>query len=212
VPNIRAVQDEFASMPEGRLKTAALWDAEFRSGKYSFLHRPAEQKRLAEIAAMVSRAALQRGRVEVADVGCGEGLVLRHLDPRHVSRYIAIDISGVALKAIREERIPVARVRTGLGDWDGRPTPINPRIVIASEVLYYDPQAVTQMRKLIARMPGTAELIISCVAGKPDKPNWAAASLELWQQVRVAGWRRIEHRSIRDERSGLAWDVARYAV
>lgn len=194
------------------MKTAALWDAEFRSGKYAFLHKPAEQKRLAEIAAMVSRAAAARGQVEVADIGCGEGLLLRHLDSRQVSRYIAIDISGVALKSIREERIPVARVRNSLGDWDGRPVPLHPRIVIASEVLYYDPQAVTQMRKLLSRMPGRAELIISCVAGRSDKPNWAAASLELWRQVRLAGWRRIEHRTVRDERSGLAWDIARYAV
>jgi SAM-dependent methyltransferase len=212
VTNIRAVRIDFAGVPEGRLKTAALWDAEFRSGKYSFLHKPAEQKRLAEIAAMVSRAAAPSGQVEVADIGCGEGLLLRYLEPRHVSRYIAVDISGVALKSIREGRIPVARVRTGLGDWDGRPVPLNPRVVVASEVLYYDPQGVTQLRKLMARLPGRVELIISCVAGKPDKPNWAAASLELWRQVRLAGWRRIEHRTIRDERSGLAWDIARYAV
>jgi len=194
------------------MKAAALWDADFRSGRFSFLHKPAEQKRLMEIAAMIARAAREHGPVEVADIGCGEGLLLRFLDPRLVKRYIALDISGVALKAIREGTIPVARVRSGFAEWDGRPQPIAPRIVVASEVLYYDVQGVSQMRKALSRSPRTVEVIVSCVAGRPDKPNWAASSLELWHQVRLAGWRRLEQTLVRDDRAGLAWDIARFAV
>jgi SAM-dependent methyltransferase len=194
------------------MKSAARWDADFRAGKLDFLHRPGEQRRLSEIAAMIGRSARQRGPVEVADLGCGEGLLLRQLDPSLVKRYVAIDISGVALKSIREGRVPVARVRSSVAAWDGRPEPIAPRVIVASEVLYYDPQGVTHLRKAAANTQRTVEVIVSCVAGRPDKPNWTASSLRLWHDMRLTGWRRLEMVTVRDERAGLAWDIARYAL
>lgn len=194
------------------MKSAALWDADFKAGKLAFLHRPAELKRFGEIAAMIERAARIHGAVEVVDIGAGEGLLLRHLSPLSVKRYLALDISGVALKAIRDGRVSVARVRSSLAAWDGRPEPVAPRIIIASEVLYYDPHGVTQLRKLAARSPRTVELIVSCVAGRNDKPNWTAASQRLWSELRTSNFRRIEAQCVRDERAGLAWDIARYAV
>jgi SAM-dependent methyltransferase len=197
---------------EAGMKSAARWDADFRSGRLDFLRRPSEQMRLGEIAAMVGRAARLHGPVEVVDLGCGEGLLLGRLDPALVKRYVAVDISGVALKAIREGRVPVARVRASVAAWDGRPEPVAPRIIVASEVLYYDPQGVTHVRKAAAAMPRTVEVIVSCVQGRPDKPNWTASSQRLWRDMRLTGWRRVEAVTTRDERAGLAWDIARYAL
>jgi hypothetical protein len=194
------------------MKSAARWDADFRTGKLDFLHRPGEQKRLAEIAAMIGRAARQHGPVEVVDLGSGEGLLLRQLDPAQVKRYVAVDVSGVALKSIREGRVPVARVRSSVAAWDGRPEPLAPRVLVASEVLYYDPQGVTHLRKAAAAMPRTVEAVVSCVCGRPDKPNWTASSQRLWRDMRFTGWRRLEMVIVRDERAGLAWDIARYAL
>jgi SAM-dependent methyltransferase len=194
------------------MKSAARWDADFKAGKLDFLRRPAELKRFTEIAAMIGRAARLHGPVEVADIGSGEGLLLAQLNPASVKRYIAIDISGVALKSIRAGRVPVAPVRASLATWDGRPAPVAPRIIVASEVLYYDPQSVTHVRKLAASAPRTVEVIVSCVAGKPGKPNWTAASQRLWSELRATGWKRLEMASVADERAGLAWDIARYAL
>ncbi len=194
------------------MKSAARWDADFRAGRLDFLHRPGEQKRLCEIAAMIVRAARQHGPVEVVDLGSGEGLLLRQLDPALVKRYVAVDISGVALKTIREGRVPVARVRASVATWDGRPEPVAPRVIVASEVLYYDPQGVTHLRKAASAMPRTVEVIVSCVSGRPDKPKWTSSSQRLWLDMRLTGWRRIEAVTPRDERAGLAWDIARYSL
>jgi hypothetical protein len=194
------------------MKSAALWDAEFKAGKLAFLHRPAELKRFAEIGAMVDRASRIHGPVEIADIGSGEGLILNHLPRGAVKRYLAVDISGVALKAIRDGQAPVARVRASLADWDGRPEPVSPRILIASEVLYYDNNGVAQLRRLAVRVPRTVEVIVSCVSGRPDKPNWTTASERLWRELRATGWRRIEMTKVSDARSSLQWDIARFAV
>lgn len=194
------------------MKSAARWDADFKAGKLDFLHRPAELKRFTAIAAMIARAARQHGPVEIADLGCGEGLLLAQLDAATVKRYIAVDISGVALKSIRQGAVPVAPVRASVATWDGRPEPVAPRIIVASEVLYYDAQSVTHLRKLAAGVPRTVEVIVSCVAGKPGKPNWTAASQRLWRDLRSTGWKRLEMATVSDERAGLAWDIARYAL
>lgn len=194
------------------MKSAALWDADFKAGKLAFLHRPAELKRFPQIGAMIERSARIHGAVEVADIGSGEGLLLPWLSPQTVKRYVALDLSGVALKAIRDGKVPVARVRSSLAAWDGRPDPVAPRILVASEVLYYDPQGVMHLRKLAVRSPRTVEVIVSCVAGRNDKPNWTAASQRLWTELRGTGWRRIETQSLRDDHAGLAWDISRYAV
>ncbi len=194
------------------MKSAALWDADFKAGKLAFLHRPAELKRFPQIGAMIDRGSRVHGAVEIADIGSGEGLLLPWLPPKAVKRYLAIDISGVALKAIRDGKVPVARVRSSLAAWDGTPDPVAPRILVASEVLYYDPQGVLHLRKLAARSPRTVEVIVSCVAGRNDKPNWTAASQRLWTELRATGWRRIEMQSIRDDQAGLAWDISRYAI
>ncbi len=61
-------------------------------------------------------------------------------------------------------------------------------------------------------MPRTVEVIVSCVAGKPGKPNWTAASQRLWRDLRATGWKRLEMATVSDERAGLAWDIARYAL
>ena len=194
------------------MKNASLWDAEFKSGRLGFLRRPSELRRFVEIGAMVARAAQQNGPVEVVDIGSGEGLLLSQLRTQSVQRYIALDISGVALKAIRDGLVPVARVRSSLAAWDGRPEPVAPRILVASEMLYYDPGGVMQLRKLAARWPRTIEVVVSCVAGRADKPNWAAASTALWRDMRATGWRRLELVQVADKQAELAWDIARYIV
>lgn len=194
------------------MKSAANWDAEFKAGKYAFLRRPAERARLGAIAAMIERSTRARRPVEIADLGCGEGLLLDFLDPSRVWRYVAVDISREALRAVPDGDIAVRRVRAGLHEWDGRPAPLARRILVASEVLYYHPLGVAHLKMLGERRGGASEAIVSCVAGKAGKPNWTHSANRLWRGMQGTGWRRIEGARVRDASADLAWDIARYAI
>ncbi|MFZ1813913.1 MAG: hypothetical protein WBO55_15350 [Rhizobiaceae bacterium] len=196
----------------GVAKSAEAWDAEFRSGKYRFLHKPMELARLHMIAAMIGEASARMESVEVADVGCGEGLLLPLLDPATVSLYIALDVSAEALKGIPASTIPTVKACVRLQDWDAKPVPLAPRITVASEVLYYDPGSVAHLvRTLEGQLPGSL-VIVSCVGAHPDKPNWEASSIRLWRELAQTGLEERERRTVADAPTGISWDVAVYAV
>ncbi|MEC9344332.1 MAG: class I SAM-dependent methyltransferase [Pseudomonadota bacterium] len=197
-------------------RSGAHWDAEFSAGKYEFLKKPAEQMRLDTIAAMIAGSVAEHGPCEVVDVGCGEGLLLPRLSPPGVTRYVGLDISAVALERLPEADVPVVRVRASLAGWDGTPLPAGRRILVASEVLYYDQAAVGDLARAAERVSGagnrTDEAIISCVAAHPDKPNWAAASDRLWAELAATGWPETGRERLVDPATGIAWDIARYRV
>lgn len=192
-------------------KSGASWDSEFRAGKYEFLKKPAEQARLDAIAAMIERSLDADGPCEVVDIGCGEGLLAERL-PVGVTRYVGVDISAVALARQSARSVPVARVRASLADWDGNPPATARRILVASEVLYYDRAAVGDLKRLADTTGTVSDIIVSCVAAHPDKPNWAEASEHLWADLAATGWRLVDEERLEDEDTGIAWDVARYRV
>jgi len=188
--------------------SGARWDAGFSAGKYAYLHKPAEQARLAEIAAMIARAGT--GPFEIVDIGCGEGLLLHFLDQGRVARYVGVDISAVALSRLPVAALPTLAVNAALGDWGGGPPALAPRIVVASEVLYYSPTAVADLARAIRAEPATAGVIVSCVAERADKPNWGEASRRLWAELGETGWTADETRRVSD--GATSWDLALYRI
>ena len=193
-------------------KTGETWDAAFRAGKYDFLHRESEKERLKVIAELVAAFAATQGICEVVDIGCGEGLLLPLLDAAQVCRYVAVDISSVALERIPQSDIEVVRLCTSLGDWDGKPEPTAPRMIIASEILYYDPDGVAELVR-VARSGSMAQrVIVSCVAAHPGKPNWAEASTRLWQELASSPLTEVSRHAVRDEQSGISWDIGAYSL
>ncbi|MEZ5792037.1 MAG: class I SAM-dependent methyltransferase [Nitratireductor sp.] len=196
----------------GHPKTGEAWDAGFLAGKYDFLHRESEQQRLKLIAGLVAGFAAQEGICEVVDVGCGEGLLLPLLDSDKVSRYVGVDISAVALERIPISDIEVLRLCTSLGDWDGKPEPAVPRVIVASEILYYDPDGVAELVRLAASGTMAQRTIVSCVAAHPGKPNWAEASRLLWQELALSPLKEVTRHAVRDAQTGISWDIAGFDI
>lgn len=193
-------------------KSSESWDAEFRAGKYEFLKKPSEQARLAPVVSMIAHSIEQAGPCEVVDIGCGEGILYHHLPSSGVVRYVGMDISAVALENLPQGPVEVAAVCANLADWDGEPAPVARRVVVASEVLYYDRAAVADLKRLVDETGTVSEVIVSCVAAHPDKPNWAASSDKLWSELAQTGWPEVERARAADPATGVAWDMARYRV
>ncbi|MCB1450892.1 MAG: class I SAM-dependent methyltransferase [Nitratireductor sp.] len=193
-------------------KTGELWDAGFRAGKYDFLHKESEKERLKVIAGLVAGFAATHGICEVVDIGCGEGLLLPLLDQRLVSRYLGVDISTVALERLPASAIEVLRICKSLGEWDGKPEPMVPRVIVASEILYYDPDGVGELVRLATSSAVPQRILVSCVAAHPGKPNWAEASTRLWQELGEAPLNEIGRHSVQDGETGLSWDIGAYSL
>lgn len=191
-----------------RWSTGQGWDAGYRHGRLAFLHRPEEQARLDEIAGIIGSLAARHGPCEVVDIGCGEGLLIGRLAGSAVVSYVGVDLSQVALGRLPQAPFPVRPVCAALGKWDGAPVGQAPRILVASEVLYYDPESVAHLERLVKAAPATVAAIVSCVAGKPDKPNWQEASARLWAALAKTGWPVCERR--RPAKGDLAWDIVAY--
>ncbi|MEZ5801348.1 MAG: hypothetical protein R3D29_13920 [Nitratireductor sp.] len=181
--------------------------------KYDFLHRESEKHRLKLIASLVADHAVAVGGCEVVDIGCGEGLLLPLLDASQVRRYVAVDISSVALERIPQSDIEVVRLCQSLGDWDGRkPEPVVSRVIVASEILYYDPDGVAELVRLAASGTVPQRIIVSPLAAHPGKPNWAEASTRLWQELASSPFNEIGRHRVRDAEASLSWDVAAYRL
>ena len=75
--------------------TKEAWEEQYEGGDWDFLHGLDEVARYSVIVAYLHR--LSPGG-SVLDVGCGEGLLLDHLEPFGRRRYTGIDLSAAAIE------------------------------------------------------------------------------------------------------------------
>lgn len=75
------------------------WERQYRSGSWTLLRRLDE---LAHYMVLVGYLQYLKPNAAVLDVGCGEGLLLRHYRPHGYGRYVGIDFSKTALAKIQD--------------------------------------------------------------------------------------------------------------
>jgi SAM-dependent methyltransferase len=182
------------------------WDERYRAGKYRFLRDAVERARLDRIARLIADIAARDGACEVVDIGCGEGLLLEAIGGLPITRYIGVDLSAVALSRLPRSDIETLAICKPFGQWDGRPEASAPRVYVASEVLYYAPDAGKALQRIVGG--GPAHVIVSCVAGEAGKPNWTAASRALWRELAATGW--AKERAAQVRQGGHVWDIVQY--
>jgi hypothetical protein len=188
------------------------WDQNYANGHFSFLHDEREKPRFRTISVMVRTIFAQRGPSEIADIGCGEGLLVPYVRDLAIHHYLALDISAVALQSVPPMPHRTTLIANSFTKWDGAPLPELPRILIASEILYYDPLAVGKLLQIINSDPLYTDLIISCHNGRPDKPNWRQSSERLWREMAALGLNEVERQCPADKAGAIGWNIARYEL
>lgn len=108
------------------------WDEQFKKGKWDFLLQV--HPNIVAVAALVKGAVLERGKICVLDIGCGNGALARELTDASIS-YVGTDISQTALDRAREVAPYGTYVQATMDqdpDLEGRYD-----LIIFSEVLLY---------------------------------------------------------------------------
>lgn len=83
------------------------WDSMYAQGRWDYLDDLGEAPRYALVAGYVHR---RGGEINLLDVGCGSGILLKYLDQSRV-RYCGIDLSPTAVEQAKN-RFPNADFRT----------------------------------------------------------------------------------------------------
>ena len=110
------------------------WNAEFLGGRWDFLRRDSEQRRLQVVAGLIADLARRSGKLEVVDLGTGEGHQLRWLDPDTTLRYVAVDISDAAVRAVPPGPIPTRTCACSLAQYRHQAPEPPVRTVLAASV------------------------------------------------------------------------------
>src|SRR5690554_2347992 len=101
----------------GHGAAGAYWDERYAQGRCAFLHEEREKPRFLALAELIAGIISRRGPCELADLGCGEGILLSYIEKLDLTHYIALDISSLALQAIRPPPFPMSLVTSSLGGW-----------------------------------------------------------------------------------------------
>lgn len=131
------------------------WEQEYQKGDWNRLHGDDEFVRYQVLASYVHR--MQSG-ISLFDVGCGEGVLLRHLNLDFVASYTGLDIAQTALDRIgprrRCDRYICSTLEHYLPDekWD---------VILFNEVLYYTADPVAQLRKFEQSLKERGVFLIS---------------------------------------------------
>lgn len=179
------------------------WDSKFRTGGFDFLRAPHEQIRHAVVASLIEA----HGPGEICDLGCGEGHLLRWLDPRFATRYIAVDISEAALGRIDRSAaaVPVETLCTPIESLSLQHRPIS--AIVGAEVLYSIEQPGSVIARLAAGLPALQVLITSIVASTESRPKWRQGAERVYRSLADAGWVEIERVELAVRSAGLGWTI-----
>ena len=135
------------------------WDEQYASGAWDYLRSMGEAARYALIAGYCRYLSASAA---VIDVGCGEGILQRLLVPSY-SRYLGIDLSGVAIERARAGAGDAANTVFTRAD-GGEYAPAGDfDLIIFNESLYYFPRPLEVVRRYEGHLRDGGAIIVSNV-------------------------------------------------
>lgn len=113
-------------------KSKELWDNQFRDGKWNYL---GSQSQMGHYLTIIGCIAGLKKKPNILDAGCGQGILLKYLDPINFNEYLGIDFSSEAIKQAKDYEnnqinFSVSKIETWKSDkiFD---------IIIFNESIYY---------------------------------------------------------------------------
>jgi 2-polyprenyl-3-methyl-5-hydroxy-6-metoxy-1,4-benzoquinol methylase len=178
------------------------WDTEYQRGRWNFLHSLQEASRFGIVAGWLNH---RFERASLLDIGCGEGMFLRHLDSDRVTRYRGVDLAQTALDRFNPYGVADHAVHCcALEDFSPAAGERFDAIVF-NEVLFHarDPYAeVTRYRQFLE--PGGVMVVSFYQTPRPTS-GARRQTQDLWAAFEAKDWTVLDSVTLFNEDRNLFW-------
>jgi SAM-dependent methyltransferase len=146
------------------LPTADTWNAQYESGRWTYLGQLSELSRYSVLVGYMVH--LKPGGA-VLDVGCGEGVLLKRLEPHGYSRYVGVDLSSSAIAGLAERQSERLSFFAADGEYYVPMEQFD--IIIFNEVLYFFRDPIGAVERYASSLRSGGILLVSiCTCRKGD--------------------------------------------
>jgi trans-aconitate methyltransferase len=162
------------------------WEAEYQRGLWSRLQGSQEYARYRLVSGFIQPDAKP---IKLLDVGCGEGVILKHLDLGRIEQYTGVDLAQAALDQITPKRPQDRHVRSSVEDympadkWD---------VILFNEVLYYTSDPVSQLKRFEGSLTAGGCFVISMYR-KRNPLSWNNRCIRRIQQYLGSAGYSVDH-------------------
>ncbi|PTW57610.1 2-polyprenyl-6-hydroxyphenyl methylase/3-demethylubiquinone-9 3-methyltransferase [Breoghania corrubedonensis] len=179
---------------------AAEWDEEYRAGRWDFLHDVKESPRYGILAGWLASTRTTRA---LLDIGCGEGLLWRHL-AQSPARYVGVDLSPASFEKASLDPATCRFVASDLHDFepdDGERF----SAIVFNEVLYFSQEPEAQLARYAAMLEEGGVIAISMYA--PKRPTSGAHKLiaRVWEASDA--WTVLDDLTLSSAAKGVTWKL-----
>ena len=177
------------------------WEQQYTTGAWAHLNNRCELARYRVVSGFIHAEARP---VSLLDLGCGEGVMLRHLDLDRIEHYTGLDVAQAALDKIKPRRSQDDYVCATLENflprrqWD---------VILFNEVLYYTFDPVASLRRFESVLKPGGWFIISM--HRKIKP-WAANNRclrKVRRYLRDEDYEMLDAVELRKLESSAAWEI-----
>jgi len=132
------------------------WDRQYRQGKWDLL---LDQGQLEKTSVILGYIRARTDDPSILDIGCGNGVIVHHLNDADFRKYTGVDISEQAIRRLKQEQTENHDYIVGKAeevDFDEQFD-----VIILNESLYYLQHPVDQFRRLLGMLNEDGILILS---------------------------------------------------
>jgi 2-polyprenyl-3-methyl-5-hydroxy-6-metoxy-1,4-benzoquinol methylase len=177
------------------------WEDEYENGLWKRLHGSQEFARYTLVSGYIQKSGRQ---VSLLDIGCGEGVILKHLDLGMIGNYTGVDIARTALDKITPRRGQDRYICSSLenyspdAQWD---------VILFNEVLYYTSDPVAQLKKFEHSLKKDGCYVISMYRKKNPLAYNNRCIRNVWRYIKFARYTVDDSVELAKIDGSAAWQV-----
>ncbi len=181
--------------------TGEEWDAEYREGRWGFLLDIKEVGRTGVITAWLRTTGTGGS---VLDIGCGEGILYRHLDPAALTRYVGVDLSEEALARAGIKDSRASLVAADLESFAPKPGETFSAIIF-NEVLHFAEDPGAQIARYARWLQPGGIIAVSMYAPWKETGGGYAKVRAMEEGTSGAGWELLDALELTSQAKDVRW-------